>query len=103
MLHDVLIERSRRRDHHRTGTAAAAARASGALPRSCDGAGVSGHYHGIERAHVNAQFQRASGDYATDAPITKVPLDLTAFARQISRAVTTDRFRLTGLLRVGLL
>src|SRR6267154_381805 len=59
MANDELIQRRRRSHQHGAGTPASSSRAAGALPRSGDGAGISGHHYNIERADVNAELQRA--------------------------------------------
>src|SRR6266576_1248326 len=60
MANNELIERRRGGHQHGAGTSSAAARASGALPGGSDGAGISGHDHSIEGAHINAQLERSS-------------------------------------------
>src|SRR5271157_3251799 len=79
-----LIERGGAGDQDGATAAAAAARASGALPGGGDGAGVAGHYHGVERADVDAQFHGAGGDNAADAAVAEAAFDFAAFAGEVA-------------------
>ena len=91
MLDDELIERRGRGDQHRAGSAAAASGASGALPGGGDRAGIAGHHAGVERADINAQFQRVRGDHAANAPFAQAALDFAALAGQIAAAIAANR------------
>ena len=103
MLHDELIERRGRRDEHRAGSPAAAAGAAGALPRGGDRAGIARHHAGVERADVDAQFQRVGRHHAADAAFAQAALDLAALAGKIAAAIAANRLGLPGLRRVRLL
>ena len=103
MLHDKLVERRRRRHQHRARTSAAPPRAPGALPCGRNRARISRHHGGIERADVDAQFQRVCRHHAANAPFAQAALDFAPLARQISAAIAAHRFRLPGLRGIRLL
>ena len=93
MLHDELIERRGRRDEHGAGSAVAAAGAASALPRGRNRAGVARHHAGVERADVDAQFERVGRDHSADAPFAQAALDLAALAGQDSRRDSRESAR----------
>ena len=106
MLHDELIERRGGRHQHGAGTSAAASGAAGALPGGRDRAGIAGHDRGVERANVDAQFQRVGRNHAADAAFAQTVLDFAALAGKIAAAIAANRGRLAGrrgirLLQIG--
>src|SRR5438876_6178337 len=78
MAHDELIERRGGSHQHGAGASAAASRASGALPRGGDGAGVSGHHDSVERADIDAEFERAGGNDTANFSIAQAAFDFAA-------------------------
>ena len=90
-------------DHHGARSAAAAPGTAGTLPGGGDGAGVSGHDTGIERADIYAEFEGVGRDYAANAAVAQSALDFTPLSRQISAAIAADRLGLAGLWSIGLL
>ncbi len=103
MANDELIQRRRRSHQHGAGTPASSSRAAGALPRSGDGAGISGHHYNIEGADVNAEFQRAGRNHAADFPVAQAALDFASFVGQIATAIAANGIRLARQLRICLL
>ena len=89
--------------HYGARSSAAAAGAAGALPGGGDGAGVSGHDAGVERADVDAEFERVGGDDAANAAVAQTAFDFAPFARQIAAAIAANRLGLAGLRAIGLL
>ena len=66
-------------------------------------AGVSGHHARIERADVDAQFQRIGRHHAADAAVAQAALDFAPLAGQIAAAIAANRLRLARLRRIRLL
>ncbi len=97
VANDELIERRAAGHHHRGGSAGPPPRASRALPRGGDRARISRHDADIERADVDAEFQRVGGDDGPHRTVAQPLLDLAATVRQIPAAIAAD-----ALLRPGL-
>src|SRR5215472_11482181 len=81
MLHDELIEGCGRRNHDRTGSSVAAASATRALPGGRNGSRVPGHHARIERADIDAQFERAGGNDTSNAAFAQTAFYYAPFAR----------------------
>jgi len=103
MANDELIERGGGCDEHGARASAAAPSATGALPGGGDGARVSGHDDGVERADINTKFESAGGNNAADFSVAEAALDFAAFVGQIATAVAADGFRFSGQLWICLL
>src|SRR5260370_7943407 len=103
MSNDELIERRRGSHEHGAGTSAATPSAAGALPGSGDGAGVSGHDDGIQRANINAELERAGGNHAADFSVAEAAFNFASFARKVAAAVAANGFRFSRQLRIRLL
>src|SRR5580704_11366376 len=86
MAHDELVEWSGRSDEHGARAAAATASAAGALPGSGDRARVAGHHYGVQRADVDAQFERAGGNDSADAGVAETAFDFAALVRKVAAA-----------------
>ena len=56
--------------------------------------GVARHHAGVERADVDAQFQRVGRDHAANAAFAQTVLDLAALAGQIAAAIAANGVRL---------
>ena len=87
-------------------SALAASGAARALPARGDGAGVSGHHHGVQRADVDAQLQGVGRHHGAYAAVAQPPLDLAALARQVAAAISAHRFggdaaAVAGVLEIG--
>jgi len=89
---DELIERRRGGYEHGTRASAAAAGTAGALPGGGDGAGVSGHHNGVERADVNAEFKCTGGNTPRIFPSRKPRSISRALIWQVSRRDTREWF-----------
>ena len=98
-----LIERRGGGHEHSAGRPIAAARAPCTLPRGRDRSRITGHHARVQRADINAQFQRIRGDHAAHAPFAKAAFDFAPLSRQISAAIAANRFGFSGLRREGLL
>ncbi len=98
-----LIERGRGCHEDGTGATAATACAAGPLPGSGDRPGISRHHHGIERANIDAQLQRARRHHTANSCIAQSALDLAALVRQIAAAIAANRFRFARPVGISLL
>src|SRR5947209_10097009 len=103
IAHDELIEWRRRCHQYRARTAAAAAGAARSLPGGGDGSGMTGHYDGVQRADVDAQFQSAGGYHAANFALTQTAFNFAALQWQVPAAIPAHRLRFAGLRRIGLL
>src|SRR6266849_1981314 len=103
MLHDELIERSRRRDKDCAGTSSAPPRAACPLPRGGSRSWIAGHHARVERTNINSQFEGVCSHNSEDATVAQTTFNLAPFPRKIPSAVTANRFRLAGLRRIRLL
>ncbi len=103
MLHDELIQRSRRRNEHRARASAAPPRAPGPLPGGSNRAWITGHHASVQRSDINSQFQCVRGHHSSNSSVAQTTFDFPPFVRQISAAVAADRFWLARLRRIRLL
>ncbi len=103
MAHDELIERRRGSHQHRAGASAAPSRAAGALPGGGDRAWITCHDDGIERADINAKFERAGGNHAANFSVAEAALYFAALVRQVAAAIAANRFGFSRKLRIRLL
>src|ERR1700727_1644044 len=100
MLHDELIERRGRRNHHRTGSSVSATGATGPLPSGSDRPCISGHHAGVQRANVDAQFQGVGGYDTANSPRAQTALDFAPLAGKIPATIAANRFRFSRLWTV---
>ena len=63
------------------------AAAAGLLPGAGDRARITGQQGHVERADVDAQFQRVGGRHAAQTAAEQLRFDLAAFERQIAAAI----------------
>jgi hypothetical protein len=91
VAHEVLVQLVLAADHHDQGRIVAAARAPRALVGRHPRAGVAVEHHGVEAAHVDAEFEGARRPDAPQVAGVEVGLDLAA-------AVVGER----GLIRADL-
>ena len=103
MAHDELVERRARRHHHRRRSAGPAPGPAETLPRRRDRAGIPGEHRHVERADVDAKFERVGGDDAAHGPVAQPLLDLAPPVRQVPAAVAADHVRLARRALVGVL
>src|SRR5260370_26596935 len=75
---DELIERRGGSHQHGAGASAAAARAARALPGGGDGAGITGHDHGVQGANLHGRLERACGNHAADFSIADTLFEVPA-------------------------
>ena len=87
---DELIERRAAGDHHGRRAARPASGAAGALPRGCNRARIAGHDRHVERADVDAEFQRVRGHDRAHRAFAQALFDFTAAERQVAAAVAAD-------------
>ena len=53
--------------------------------------GIARHHAGVERADVDAQFERVGRDDSADAAFAQAALDFAAFAGKIAAAIAANR------------
>src|SRR6266704_560630 len=100
---DELVERRRGSHEHGAGASTAAASTAGTLPGGGDGAGISGHDDGIQRANINAELERAGGNHATDFSVAEAAFNFASFVRKVAAAVAANGFRFSRQQRIRLL
>ena len=91
---------------NRRRTAGAAAGASGPLPGGGDRARIAGHHRHVERADVDAQFERIGRHHRAHGPFAQPFLDLPPADRQVAAAIAANPFgragrRLEVVLQIG--
>ena len=106
VLHHILIDRRRGRNHHRERSRIPTSGAARTLPQRRDGSGIACHDYGIERAHINAQFQRIGGNHSADISRPQALLNLAALPGQIACAVAAHGIRrqpavVAGVFQIG--
>src|ERR1019366_9776895 len=92
MLDDVLIHWRTRGDHDWEGGGVATPGPPGSLPCGSDGAGITRHHNGVERADVDTEFERVGRHDGANVSGTKALLDLAPLTRQIASAIPAHRF-----------
>ena len=84
---DVLIHRRAGGDQQREAGALPSPRAAEALPQRRHAARPARAHHRVERAHVDAQLQRAGGHHAAHVAAAQPRLDVAPLLRQVAGAV----------------
>ena len=98
VAHDELIERSARCDQHRRRPSAAPARATRALPRRRDGSRIARHDAHVERADVDAEFQRVGRHHGSNAAVAQASAaDLESARLLYQSELASDYFQVQGL------
>src|ERR1051326_3919741 len=103
MLHDELVQRSRRCNKHRARTSAASSSPAGPLPGGGNRSRIASHYTCIERTDIDPKFESIRSDHTQNTPVPQTTFDLTSFTRQIASTVAANWLRIPSLWRIGLL
>src|SRR5215472_11902999 len=103
MLHDELVERSRRSNEHSARASRSSSSAPCSLPGGSNRSRIAGHHAGIEGTNIDPKFECIRGDDSQNASFAQTTFNLASFSRQIASAITADRFWLAWLRSVRLL
>ncbi len=87
MLDHILIDWRARRHHNRERSRMTPPRAAGPLPGGGDRTWIPRHHNGIERADIDAQFQRVRRHHRPDLARAQPLLDLATLPRQIAAPI----------------
>ena len=98
VAHDVLVERIAGGNQYAQRCSISTAGAAQALPGGGDGARVTVQQAHVERADIDAQFQRIGGHHAIDAIGAQLLFRGTPCGRQIAAAIGRDPRRLAQVL-----